>query len=194
MQKLIICLIVISSMACHPFFNNVQGHMFHERPMEQLHRAMHAFKHFSEPSGFLNKILASPSQNVVIIKERIVSSNSSGSLSHNKYDACLDLVEIVNKNIVEMARTCLDGNWRDTIPVFVDTAEKLANAVKCFIDAGKTSVASSLNIDPQCVINHLNLAAEALQDALKAVLQGNWNKAQEYVQTFIDTLSDIKNC
>ena len=156
---------------------------------------MHAFKHFAEPSHLFNKIMtAAPSQNVVIIKERIVTSDDFTSLTHNKYDACLDLVETVNKNIVEMARTCLDGNWKATIPVFVDTAEKLANAVKCFVDASKSSVATSLKIDPECVINHLNLATESLQDAVKAAVHGDWNGAQKSIQTFLEILSDIQNC
>ncbi len=195
MQRFIVCLIAIAAISCHPFFHTARRHSFHERPMDKLQFAMQAFNRLREPAHLFNKIMAvTPANNFVVIKERIVTTGDSASLTHNKYDACLDLVEVVNKNIVEMARTCLDGNWRDTIPVFVDTAEKLANAVKCFIDASKISVATSLKIDPQCVIDHLNSATQYLQDAIMAVFHGQWDSAQKDIQSFMDTLADIQNC
>jgi hypothetical protein len=195
MQRLIICLLAVATISCHAFFHHARRHVFQQRPADQLHSIVKALNQFNEHTHMFNRIMtAAPSKNVVVIKERIVTTEDSAPLTHNKYDKCLDLVEVVNKNIVEMARICLDGNWRDTIPVFIDTAQKTANAVKCFIDAGKTSVATSLKIDPECVIDHLNLATESLEDALKAVLHGRWADAEKAVQAFTDILADIKNC
>ena len=69
------------------------------------------------------------------------------------YDVCLDEVEVILKNVVKMARICLDKHWQDTIPIFVDTLKLAQKAVQCFQHPSEESLESKPDI--KCIIDHL---------------------------------------
>ncbi len=199
MNKLIIVLIAISAMSCHPFFRffkgafrgrHSEGHR--ERHHHNRHVSMPSFEEFGNRSHFVNKIMGGDSSSLFVVSKQTMITEEPRV--HSKYDKCLDLVEVVAKNTVEMAKMCMNGDWRATIPVFIDTSAAAAHAVECFIDAGVKKVSTSLELDPQCVIEHLTEVQNDFTVVVKDILHRDWQKAEADFQTIVDTLNDIKNC
>ena len=184
MLKLLVCFGAIMFATCRNPFLSALEPKFEEKRLDELRAKFGLMHKLFASSNFLNQVAGKSIQQIVIIKEEKIQVGS-------KYDKCLDLVEAANHNIVEMARLCLNGQWRDTIPIFVDTADKLANATACFIDAQKLA---GKGIDPQCIIDHQNQAAAQFNQVIHDILHHDWNAAAADFQKVIDTLNDIQNC
>ncbi len=184
MNKLIIAIFAFVAISC-----NAKKHFLFEKSSFSMDQNMQAVASLAKQALVFQSIFRNASKTNV----QIISSSESTKFG-GKYDACLDIVEQIDQNIIEMARTCLNGNWKDTLPMAIDTLEKAYNAFTCFKNATVSSVASDLKIDPQCVIQHLQTVETDLVHFVTAITKGDFNQAQADFKDIIDTLNDIINC
>ena len=108
------------------------------------------------------------------------------------YDKCLDDVEVVLKNVVKMARICLDHHWQDTIPIFVDTLKIAQKAAQCFQHPSLEDIESKPDI--KCIIEHLQKAAVVVQQIIEDITNQHWNAILEHAKELAAIIKDIKNC
>ena len=104
------------------------------------------------------------------------------------YDKCLDQLEVIMNNIVEMAHMCTDGHWQDTLPMMGKTMELLVEDVKCFM---KPDV---LKTDPMCIYQTLQKGAAQWNQIVKEFNNQQWDQVKDDVQVLIGILSQIQNC
>ena len=106
----------------------------------------------------------------------------------SQYDQCLDKLEVIMNNVVEMARMCMDGKWQDTLPVMGKTVELLVEDVKCFMNP------AVVGINPQCVVDHLNKVQAKFPEIMQDFKAQDWEGLKKDFADIVDILKDIQNC
>ena len=104
------------------------------------------------------------------------------------YDKCLDQLEVIMNNIVEMARMCTEGHWQDTLPLMGKTVELFIEDVKCFQSP------QVLRTDPMCIYTTLQKGAAQWNKIVKEFNSQDWEAVKSDVQVLIAILSEIQNC
>ena len=194
MNKAIFLVVALSSINCH--FGLLKQFSFDgNNKFSLLKTFSHGNAHII---GFMNQIediklkLNRNRRSSPIVSDILAISDVSIESPTSKYDKCLDKLEVILKNFVEMARLCLDHKWQDTIPIFNKTLLLIYEDVNCFIYADKES--KNLGIDPKCVIDHLKKAAEYVKHIIDDIKAHDWKAVQKHVQELVAVIQDIKNC
>ena len=193
-MKTILITLLVAAASCH--FGGFMNFPF--RPQGHLspvfgghHDAMAFFKHIGKFQRKIERKMAKFSApiitEVVVVEDKSLPIAPFGS----KYDICLDKLNVILDNLVHCARLCLDKRWQDTVPIVQRTVHLLIEDIKCFQNANKVAGES---IDPQCIIDHLNKAADIVHHIFDDISRFDWNAAQQHIQELVETLADIRNC
>ena len=119
------------------------------------------------------------------------SITETNSNTGSNYDECLDDVNKVNHLLIKIVKLALDKKYA-MIPI--DAELLIIEAQKTFQCFTKKMIGSSLNIDPQCAIDHLQKAGNLLNEVLKDIAEFKWSKIQNDWNSMIAILQDIQNC
>ena len=199
MRNFLVAFLVVAAASCHFGFHN---HLFAPHHNGRRHHMPHMFGGNHNPMAFFQQIshiqakieqkmakFSSPRvSEFIIVEEKIMSPAAPFG---SKYDVCLDKLNVILDNIVNCARLCLNKRWQDTIPIMQRTVQLLLEDIKCFKEASKKA---GEGIDPQCIIDHLNKAADIVAHIFDDLRRFDWQAIQVHVQELVDTLADIKNC
>ena len=122
--------------------------------------------------------------------QAIIASTSAQGKVGSPYDKCLDTLETINHNLIDISRKCLNGQSDQVMPEFLATIQLAVDDIKCFVaPQGRVSLP-----DPQCIIKHVNQFVGYLGAAVQDVQKGDFNGAFEDVTNAFAVLQDIKNC
>ena len=180
-MKFLIALLAISAATCHnPFLK-------HLTTKSDALTSSNIEPQFEKMFSELNKIQTQMEQDqgqksqTFVVEQKVPSS---------RYDTCLDDIQPIVKDFIEIAKVCIDQRWQDTIPMFLDAMKGVATTVECFINVSK----DKLGVDLQCIMDHLKLASQDVQNVLQDIRTQNWKSVKQDFRDLVDHVLDIKNC
>ena len=186
MNKLVLLVFAFNAISCHMGLLRDFG-VNNKHFLGKNHHSQGLHKFISQMQE-MEKVISVQMDSELIVVEHTIE------VATNKYDECLDELEVISHNIVLMARTCLDGKWQETIPIAQKTFGLLVHDLKCFKEAHDKSSVQNFGIDPTCAIDHLNQAAGQLKLVFNDIISQNWKLIQPHFEEMIAIFKDIQNC
>ena len=113
----------------------------------------------------------------------------------SRYEKCLNLLESVSKDSIQIARMILDNKWRESLPLIEDISVKLYETATCFASTGHADVNSANSSNKRkCVVRHVKTAILHFKKSLEMLTKMSLKPFQQHMKVAFSMLKSIRKC
>ena len=115
-----------------------------------------------------------------------------------RYEECFAILTKILLEADEISCLIINKNYQKVIPLAIKMGKDIYDDVNCFkngISAFQLNNLSALFEDPtECIIKHIRLAAEAIQNAVQSIQEKNWKEAGRNFLIALVEIQQAQNC
>lgn len=115
---------------------------------------------------------------------------------------CMEILEQIIAEAIQVANEAQNKEWARILPQVVDLIQKTIQDIECFKNATTQDFVKifmgryngQMGDKSQCIIHHIQNAAQDIKNAINDLLAGDLNAATRDFQAAIAVIQDIANC
>ena len=115
-----------------------------------------------------------------------------------RYEECVALLTKILLEADEIASHIMNKDYHKVVPLAIKIGKDIYDDINCFkngLAELKLNNLTSLFADPtECIIKHIRLAAEAIQNAVQAIQEKNWKEAGRNILIALAEIQQAQNC